>query len=151
MADQAWLYTAAAAVGGAIATGAGALFRSSERRADRESTAKDVTIAAYAAELAHERGERAREREEAAASLRALGGKLDAMRAQLERERLQAAGVVGRMRLDSTVDETDFEPDMPTAVRNMADHLAPRKSTPPKGTPTPKVPAPSGRYKGPEK
>lgn len=135
----------AAAVGAAIVAVGRVLWGALTASRRAESAAKDVTIATYAAELAHERTERAREREEGAAAVKALGERLDALRGQLEHERTQALAVAVRIRQDSTVDDAIAE-DMPTVVKNRADIVAPKKSTPPKGTPAPHLP--DGRYRG---
>ncbi len=87
-------------------------------------------VASMSAELAHERAERARERGEARDTIAALGKRLDTTSAQLERERLQAAGVALRIRQDSSVDDA-FADDMPTAVRDKVNLIASRKDSAP--------------------
>lgn len=119
MADPAWLYTACAAVGGAVATGAGVLWRAVDKRSDRESAAKDQTIAILEADNARLRLERD-----------ALGKRFDACASQLEQERLRTLGVALRIRQDPEVDDA-LADDVPTAVRNMADLVSPPKSIPP--------------------
>ncbi len=126
------LYAAASAVGGALVVGAREIWTWFKKRTEGETVAKGETIAALEATIAHERAERAREQREAQERLAALGRRLDATTATLERERLQAAGVVQRMREDKSVDDA-LADDMPTAVRDRADLIAPRKpsSVPP--------------------
>lgn len=134
----------AAAVGLALAKVGHMLWGALTASRRAEDAAKEVTIATLRAELAHERAERERERRENAEAQRALGDRLDDSRAALNELRDRAAGMLGKMRLDPTVDDMKFESDMPTVVRNRAELLVPKKSTPPKGTPV-------GRYRGPER
>lgn len=81
---------------------------------------RDGEIAALREQLAVERA--ARERAES--SLAKVGSEKDALRDQLESERIKAAGVAYRIRQDPNVDDS-FAEEMPTAVRERAALLAP--------------------------
>ena len=128
------------------------------KRTDEGSDAKDKAIltleksvSALESSLSHERLERAREHRESKEDETRMQRKLDAMEATLDRERMQAAGTLSRMRMDSTVDEAEFEETLPTAVRNMADLVAPKESARPPGIPDKrKLPPGAGRqsYQG---
>lgn len=88
-------------------------------------------IASIGAELKHERQERERERAEAKTELIAARARIDALASQLEKERIQAAGVTVRIRQDKTVSDA-LADDMPTAVRYRADLMSPKSNPPPR-------------------
>lgn len=98
----------AAGIGAAISKGIGAVWRAIQKGN------KDIADG-LREQLAVERAERLR----LAASLEKVGGEKDALRDQLERERLRAAGVVYRIQQNAAVDDALVE-DMPTAVHERA-------------------------------
>lgn len=120
MADPAVVLAVASGIGGVLVAGTRELWSYFRKRTEGESVAKDQVIAVLQSENA------IKDR-----SIMRLGERLDETNAQLEKERLQTLGVAYRMRQDSQIDETEFEADMPTAVRDMADIVAPKKSLPP--------------------
>lgn len=132
MADPALLYGAAASVGGALVMGAREVWAWFRKRSDGESTSKDLTIALLRAD-----------KDRLETTVERLGEKLD----KANRELLQAAGVTARILEDPNVDDA-FAEDMPTGVRDMADLVGSKKSTPPKGTQAPLLPD-GRRYRGP--
>lgn len=147
--DAAVIYGALTALGTATGAGLRELWSFFRKRTDGESNAKDVTIAILQTEL------RGRDVVIAAKDklIERLGAEKDAVVSQLEKERLQTLGVAFRMRFDSTVDEEDFEPNLPTTVRNMLALTEQKKSDPPKADefthlkdwdPTAKTPVPEG-------
>lgn len=148
--NPAVLLTFAAGIGAAISKGIGAIWRAVQKGN------KDLTDG-LKEQLAVERAERLR----LAASLEKVGAEKDALRDQLERERLKAAGVMYRVRQDPNVDDALVE-DMPTAVHERAKLIAgvdpharwgadphpskpwsPEESTPPGGHPA--VPRPRAK------
>lgn len=123
MADATLIYGAAAAVGGALVAGSREVWAWFRKRADGETVAKDETIAVLKSESAQ------KDR-----SILRLGERLDSINDQLEKERLKTLGVALRMRMDSSVHEEDFEADMPTAVRDRLEIVAPKTPSLPPST-----------------
>lgn len=106
------LLALAGGLGAAISKAVGAVWRAIQKGN------KDVADG-LREQLAVERAERQR----LSASLEKVGGEKDALRDQLEKERLRAAGVVYRVHRDPEVDDAVVE-DMPTAVHERAKLLA---------------------------
>lgn len=102
---------------------------------DRTILALEKQVAGLEATIIHQRAEQHRQHEEDKATIERLGQRLDEKTARLEEVTARCGGVLGQMRLDPAIDEAEFEEQLPTGVRNMADLLVPPKSLPPKADP----------------
>lgn len=131
-----------------------------ERAALAEVAAVRELAGSLRAERDHERAERSRERDEARATVAGLGARIDALTATLHEERLRTLSAIYQARTEPD-EPGSCETELPLPVRTMltavsarpVDELLraadaapveqwPRPTTPPQGTPTPRLPRP---------
>lgn len=123
-----WQALLGGAGGGGIILGIGRFIAGLTKRGD---DAKDETIALLREQKAVADAEVVRLRKELAVSR----SETEQARRVLESERDRTVGVAARMRMDSQVDEREFEEDLPTKVRQRVELVAPKGSIRPAGIP----------------
>lgn len=105
------------------------------RRSPEELAAKDRLIAVHEAEIARLKREVWAAKKDA-----------DDERRRRQEQVDRTVGVAARMRLDSQIDETEFEADLPTEVRERVERVVPKGSMRPAGIPDKKqLPDRAGR------